>query len=392
VTGGQVTQVAVIGVGQTRFGKFLDTPLRALAHEAVSAALHDAGLAIDDIQAAYCSNAIAGLITGQEMVRGQVALRSMGFGGLPIINCENACAGASTALHLAWTAVTAGLHDVVLVLGAEKMTHADKRQSIMAVATALDVEEPIDPDALSPFMSVYAEKVRHYLETSDATVEDFAGVVVKAHANGSSNPVAQYGGAVSQADVLESPMIADPLTRMMCSPIGDGAAAVVIASRDFVEARSIREPVWILSSVLGSGSDPGHGPQVGERVAAQAYEIAGVGPEDLDVIELHDATASAEIMRYETLGLAVTGEGAALVRSGATALGGPIPVNPSGGLLARGHPIGATGLAQIVEIADQLRSRCGDRQVPDAHCGLAENGGGWIGGDSAADCIHILAR
>lgn len=366
--------------------------MRAFAHEAVTAALSDANLRIDDVQAAYCSNAIAGLITGQEMVRGQVALRSMGFGGLPIVNCENACAGASTALHLAWTAVMAGIHDVVLVVGAEKMSHPDKRQSIMAVATALDVEEPIDPDALSPFMSVYAEKVKHYLETSDATVEDFADVVVKAHANGSLNPVAQYGGAVSRSDVLGSPMIADPLTRMMCSPIGDGAAAVVIASRDFVEARSIPEPVWILSSVLGSGSDPGEGAQVGERVAAQAYEIAGIGPEDLDVIELHDATASAELMRYETLGLAPPGEGAALVRSGETALGGRIPVNPSGGLLARGHPIGATGLAQIVELTDQLRARSGDRQVANAHCALAENGGGWIGGDSAADCIHILAR
>ena len=387
-----MTQVAVIGAGQTSFGKFLDTPLRALAHEAVTAALSDANLSVDDIQAAYCSNAIAGLITGQEMVRGQVALRSMGFGGLPIVNCENACAGASTALHLAWTAVMAGLHDVVLVVGAEKMSHPDKRQSIMAVATALDVEEPIDPDALSPFMSVYAEKVRHYLDNSDATVDDFAEVVVKAHANGSHNPVAQYGGSVSPSDVLGSPMIADPLTRMMCSPIGDGAAAVVIASRDFVESRSIPEPVWILSSVLGSGSDPGQGPQVGERVAARAYETAGIGPEDLDVIELHDATASAEIMRYETLGLAAPGEGAALVRRGETALGGRIPVNPSGGLLARGHPIGATGLAQIVELTDQLRARSGDRQVPNAHCGLAENGGGWIGGDSAADCIHILAR
>ncbi len=387
-----MTQVAVIGVGQTKFGKFLDSPMRALAHQAVDSALSDAGLGVEDVQAAYCSNAIAGLITGQEMVRGQVSLRSMGFGGVPIINCENACAGASTALHLAWTSVMAGLHDVVLVLGVEKMSHADKRTSIMAVATALDVEEPIDPDALSPFMSVYAEKVRSYLEASDATIEDFARVVVKAHANGARNPVAQYGGQLSIPDVLNSPMIADPLTRMMCSPIGDGAAAVVIASSDFVASRSVVDPVWILSSVLGSGSDPGQGPQVGEQVAARAYEIAGIGPDDLDVVELHDATASAEITRYETLGLAAPGQGARLVRSGDTELGGRLPVNPSGGLLARGHPIGATGLAQIVELFDQLRGRSGDRQVPGARIALAENGGGWIGGDSAADCIHILAR
>lgn len=384
--------VAVIGVGQTRFGKFLDSPMRALAHDAVTIALADAEIGIADVEAAYCSNAIAGLITGQEMVRGQVSLRTMGFGGLPIVNCENACAGASTALHLAWTAVAAGIHDVVLALGVEKMTHQDKRRSVMAVATALDVEEPIDPNALSPFMSVYAEKVRHYLDDSEATVEDFAHVVTKAHANGARNPVAQYGGTVSVDDVLSSPMIADPLTRMMCSPIGDGAAAVLIASREFVERHSAQDPVWIRASVLASGSDPGDGPQVGERAAQRAYEIAGIGPADLDVVELHDATASAEIMRYETLGFAPYGEGAGLVRSGATAIGGRLPVNPSGGLLARGHPIGATGLAQIVELSNQLRGRCGDRQVPDAQCALAENGGGWIGGDSAADCIHILTR
>lgn len=390
--GGTVQDVAIIAVGQTKFGKFLDTSMRSLAHDAVTTTLAEAGLGLADVQAAYCSNAIAGLITGQEMVRGQVSLRTMGFSGLPIVNCENACAGASTALHLAWTAVAAGVYDVVLALGVEKMTHHDKRRSVMAVATALDVEEPIDPNALSPFMSVYAEKVRHYLNGSEATVEDFARVVTKAHANGGRNPVAQYGGTVSIADVLMSPMIAEPLTRMMCSPIGDGAAAVLIASRQFVERHSMKDPVWIRASVLASGSDPGDGPQVGERVAQRAYEMAGVGPADLDVVELHDATASAEIMRYETLGLASYGEGARLVRSGATEIGGRIPVNPSGGLLARGHPIGATGLAQIVELSNQLRGRCGVRQVPDAQCALAENGGGWIGGDSAADCIHILSR
>ncbi|MGK2956213.1 MAG: thiolase family protein [Solirubrobacterales bacterium] len=384
--------VAVVGSGQTKYGKHLDTPLRALAHVAVRGALADAGVTLDQIEAAYCSNAIAGLITGQEMVRGQVALRTMGFGGIPIVNCENACASASTALHLAWTAVAAGVHDVVLVLGAEKMTHADKRVSIMAVATALDVEQPVDPNAVSPFMSVYAEKVRHYLDESTATVEDFGAVVCKAQANGALNPVAQYGSHMSVEEVLASPMVAEPLTRLMCSPIGDGAAAVVIASPEAIERLGLTDPVWIRASVLGSGSDPGQGPQVGERVAAMAYERAGLGPDDLDVIELHDATASAEIMRYETLGLASVGEGASLIREGVTSITGRLPVNPSGGLLARGHPIGATGLAQIVELADQLRGRCGDHQIDGARIGLAENGGGWIGGDSAADCIHILTR
>jgi acetyl-CoA acetyltransferase len=382
--------VAVVGTGVTKFGKFLDVPLRALAHEAVGKALADAGAQPNAIEAAYCANAIAGLITGQEMVRGQVALRSMGISGIPVVNTENACASASTALQLGWTAVAAGLYDVVLVLGAEKMTHADKRRSIMAVAAALDVEEPVDPNAISPFMDVYAAKVRSYLEHATATVEDFGLVVRKAQHNGALNPIAQYGGDVSVEDVLASPMVAPPLTRMMCSPIGDGAAALILASADGLARLGDVQPVWIRASVLQSGSDPGDGPQAGARVAAKAYEMAGIGPDDIDVIELHDATASAEITRYETLGLAPEGDGAKLIREGITELGGRLPVNPSGGLLARGHPIGATGCAQIVELCDQLRGRAGGRQVPGARVGLAQNGGGWVRGDSAADCIHVL--
>lgn len=384
--------VYVIGRGMTRFAKFLDRPLRDMAHEAVNAALKDAGVSVSDIEAAYCSNAIAGLITNQEMIRGQVALRSMGFEGLPIINTENACASGSTAVHLAWTAIKAGLYDVVLVLGAEKMTHPDKRKTAMAVATALDVELPIDPNAKSPFMDVYAEKVRKYLAHSEATVEDFAQVVVKAQLNGSMNPVAQYGGVITTEQVLTSAMIADPLTLMMCSPVGDGAAALVLVSEKYAAKLGLKNQVSIAASVVQSGSSPENGLQAGERTAQLAYERAGISPSDINVIELHDATASAEIMRYESLGLAKDGEGCRLVRDGATELGGKIPVNPSGGLLARGHPIGATGVGQIVELVGQLRGECGPRQVEGAKVALAENGGGWLGGDSAVDCIHVLKR
>lgn len=384
--------VYVIGRGMTRFAKFLDRPLRDMAHEAVNAALSDAGLSSADIEAAYCSNAIAGLITNQEMIRGQVALRSMGFEGLPIINTENACASGSTAVHLAWTAIKAGLYDVVLVLGAEKMTHPDKRKTALAVATALDVELPIDPDAKSPFMDVYAEKVRKYLAHSEATVEDFARVVVKAQFNGSMNPLAQYGGNITVEQVLSSAMISDPLTLMMCSPISDGAAALVLASESYIAKLGVKNAVKIAASIVQSGSSPENGLQAGERTAHLAYERAGIGPSDIDVIELHDATASAEIMRYESLGLALEGEGCRLVRDGSTELGGTIPVNPSGGLLAKGHPIGATGVGQLVELVGQLRGECGSRQVDGARIALAENGGGWIGGDSAVDCIHVLTR
>lgn len=382
--------VAVVGTGATKMGKFLDTPMRALGHEAITKALADAGIDAARLDAAYCSNAIAGLITGQEMVRGQVVLRSMGISGIPVVNTENACASGSTAVHLAYTAVAAGMADVVLVLGAEKMSHPDKRRSIMAVASALDVEEPVDPDAVSPFMSVYAEKVNRYLDHASATPEDFALVVCKAQRNGARNPIAQYGGDLTVEEVLASPVVAPPLTRLMCSPIGDGAAALVLAAADALPSLGDVAPVWIRASVVLSGSDPGDGPQVAERAAARAYEVAGVGPEDIDVVELHDAAAPAEIMKYESLGLAPEGDGAKLIRDGVTKLGGRLPVNPSGGLLARGHPIGATGVAQIVELADQLRGRAGARQVERARVALADNGGGWIAGDTAANSVHVL--
>lgn len=380
----------IVGTGLTKFGKFPELSLRRLAHEAIGSALADATVGPADVQAVFSGNAIAGLITGQEMVRAQVITRSMGISGVPVVNVENACASSSTALHLACTAVAAGQYDVVLAFGAEKMTHEDPRRSVMAVATALDVEQGFDPASASPFMDIYAAKVRSYLEHSDATPEDFGRVVVKAQHNGSLNPRAQYGRQVSVADVLADPMISDPLTRMMCSPIGDGAAAVIVASRQAAKRLGIAQPITVRASVLRSGSDPETGPNAGYRAAAAAYEEAGLGPDDIDVIELHDAAAPAELMRYESLQLAPAGQGSRLIRDGITEIGGKTPVNPSGGLLARGHPIGATGCAQVVELCDQLRGRAGDHQIDGARIALADNGGGWVAGDSAAECVHVL--
>ena len=386
-----MADVVLIGTGITRFGKALATPLRALVRESVEEALADAGIGGGDVQAAYCGNAIAGLITGQEMVRGQVALRSMGIEGIPVVNVENACATGSTALHLACTAVASGQYDLVLALGAEKMTHEDRRRPVLAVASALDVEEAVDLDSASPFMDIYAAKVRDYLAHSEATVEDLAGVVVKAQRLGALNPKAQYGGEVTVQQVLADPVISDPLTRLMCSPIGDGAAAVVVASAERARTLGVSRPVRVLASVLQSGSTPGSGEPAAVRAARLAYERAAIGPQDLDVVELHDAAASSELTRYESLQLCGPGEGARLLRDGVTDLGGALPVNTGGGLLARGHPIGATGCAQVVELCDQLRGRSGARQVPGARIALSDNGGGWVGGDSAAECVHVLA-
>ena len=241
-------------------------------------------------------------------------------------------------------------------------------------------------------MDIYAASTRDYMRRTGATVEDFAQVAVKSHEHAALNPNAQYRTPVSVEDVLASRTVSDPLTLLMCSPIGDGAAAVVVCSA--ARARRLSaEPVRVRSCALVSGTNrAGDEPGAVERAAAQAYERAGIGPEDLDVLEVHDAAAPAELISYEELGLCRAGEASRLLRTGETRLGGSRVVNPSGGLLSKGHPIGATGCGQIVELADQLRGRCGPRQVEGARVALAENGGGFLGNDAAAMVVSVLSR
>jgi acetyl-CoA acetyltransferase len=396
-----VDTVVIVGAGMTKFEKS-PRSLRALAGEAVAAALDHAGIGAAVLDAAYVGNGAAGLVTGQEMIRGQVMLRPLGIEGIPIFNIENACASSSSALHLGWQAVAAGMHDVVLCLGAEKLTHEDKSVGMAAIGTAVDIEaqaemaEPLgagtDSAKRSFFMDIYAGLARSYMELSGATKEHFAQVVVKNQHNGARNARAQYGAELSVADVLNSRTIVDPLTLLMCSPISDGAAAVVLMSEQEASRRGVGGP-RIRASVVVSGnrhdkSDPSAGS--GGRAARAAYEQAGLGPEDLDCAEVHDASAPAELIVYEQLGLAPPGGGPELIASGATALDGRLPVNTSGGLLSKGHPIGATGIAQICEATWQLRGEAGARQVDGARVALAQNGGGWLDEDSAAMSVHIL--
>ncbi|MFQ5417003.1 MAG: thiolase family protein [Myxococcota bacterium] len=402
----------VAGVGMTPFGKHMDTGLKALGADAVKQAVADAGVAMEDLQAAYVGNAAAGLVTGQECIRGQVILRSIGLGKLPVVNVENACASASTALHQAAAMVTAGLYDIVLALGVEKLYHVDKKKSFAAFSGAVDVEAMQDimkrlqesakesgatsgssgaGKKRSMFMDIYAAAARAHMNKYGTTVEHFAGVSAKNSFHGSMNARAQFREALSLDDVLAAPMIAEPLTRPMCSPIGDGAAAVVLVSEAKARELGIQRPVKVTSSVLRSGWDHAYGEEgAGELCSREAYEEAGVGPEDLSVVELHDASAPAEIMAYEYLGLCPQGGGGKLIDEGATRLGGRLPVNTSGGLLRKGHPVGATGIAQIVELTEQLQGRSGKRQVEGARLGLAQNGGGNIGADVAAMCVTIL--
>jgi acetyl-CoA acyltransferase len=408
-------EVYVAGSAMTKFGKFPDTTIRALAEEATRGALDDAGVTAADIGMVFFSNAVAGILTNQEMIRGQVALRYTGLLGVPMVNVENACASASSAFHLACMAVGSGAVDVALAVGSEKLTHEDRARSFAAIGTAVDQLQlaelqqwtssgsagaPLPGQAGSPpqagggkrsfFMDIYAASSRAYMKSSGATQEDFAQVAVKSHRHAALNPYAQYRTEVTVDDVLASREISPPLTLLMCSPIGDGAAALVVCSAEI--ARRLGARVRVRACCLVSGRDRGPGePGAVERAAHAAYEQAGVGPADLDVVELHDAAAPAELITYEELGLCGEGEGPALLASGATALGGRLPVNPSGGLLSKGHPIGATGCGQLVELAGQLRDRCGPRQVAGARVALAQNGGGFLGTDAAAMVATVLS-
>jgi acetyl-CoA acetyltransferase len=409
-------EVYVAGAAMTRFGKFPGTTIRALAEEAVNGALDDAGVTAADIGMVFFSNAVAGILTNQEMIRGQVALRHTGLLGVPLVNVENACASASSAFHLACMAVGSGAVEVALAVGSEKLTHEDRSRSFAAIGTAVDqlqlaelkqwassgsAGSPLPEQAeaapeqagggkRSFFMDIYGASARTYMKSSGATREDFAQVAVKSHRHAALNPYAQYRTEVTVDDVLASREIAPPLTLLMCSPIGDGAAALVVCSPGM--ARRLGAQVRVRACALVSGRDrrPGE-PGAVERAAETAYEQAGLGPGDLDVVELHDAAAPAELITYEELGLCGEGEGPALLASGATALGGKIPVNLSGGLLSKGHPIGATGCGQLVELADQLRGRCGQRQAAGARVALAQNGGGFLGTDAAAMVVTVLS-
>ena len=396
-------KVMVAGVGMTSFGIYLDRSTRSLADEAIAEAIKDAGAEVKDIGAVYFGNAVGGLITGQESIRGQVAVRNTGLldKGIPVYNIENACASGSTAVNLAWLAVASGQHEAVLAVGAEKMSHKNKAVTFGALESAVD-QESLDKikaeigsngagQTQSMFMDIYSAMTRKYMEKSGATAEDFAQIAVKSHQAGALNPKAQFRNEVTIEQVMQSRVISDPIRLLMCSPVGDGAAVILICSEDYAKKISA-DAVTLAASVVVSGSADGSLEPATIRAVSQAYNQAGVGPEDVDVVEVHDAAAPAEIIEYEELGLCAEGEGPAFLASGATLIGGKVPVNPSGGLISKGHPIGATGCAQIVELVDQLRGRCGPRQKEGARVALAENGGGFLGPDPAATTITILTK
>ena len=410
-------EIFVVGVGMTPFGRHPGLDVKALTRAALDAAITDAGLEAAVIEAAFFANATQGHMEGQHMVRGEVALRSMGIGGIPVVNVENACASGSTALQLAVTALKAGDTDIALAVGAEKMVSADRErmfsvfdgafdvaehQAIAAALLALGdgVEPPPGTQSERPysvFMDVYAAFARFHMQRFGTTQRQLAAVAAKNHAHSVNNPLSQYRKAYSIDEVLAAAPITYPLTVPMCSPVSDGAAAVIVASAAGLKRHGIdpKRAVRVLSVALQSGSDRAAADvhlHVSALAAARAYEAAGVGPGDIDVAEVHDATAMGEIIQVENLGFCAFGDGGFLAERGETAIGGRLPVNTSGGLESKGHPIGATGLAQVHELVTQLRGEAGPRQVAGARTAIAENGGGLHGIEEAVACVVILQR
>jgi acetyl-CoA acyltransferase len=387
-----MTRVLIAGVGMTTFGKHLGRGIRDLAIEAVDSALADAGIGPDKVSRVYFSNAAAGIVSQQEMIRGQVALRYHALSRVPLVNIENACASGGSALSLACEAVASGNVDVALVVGAEQLNHSDRDRSFNALRGSTDIEEigehtPDQSSTHSLLMDFYAKVAQSYLDDYGASARDFALVAVKNRRNAVDNPRAHLRTPQTVDEVLTSRMIASPLTLPMCSPTTDGAAALILCSDSFAR-RNGSGAVEVLTSRIASGA-------LGwpaRDASRDAYERASLGPADLDLIEIHDAAAPAELQQYHEIGLCGEGEGFDMIRRGDTDIGGRIPVNTSGGLLSRGHPLGATGCAQIVELVDQLLGRAGKRQIDSPQLGMAVNGGGWLQGSYALAVATILKK
>jgi len=377
-------EVAVIGVGMTKIGKFPDRMLSSMGREAVLAAVKDAGVPPKEIQAAYSGTLLGGSLLGQRI------FKDLGMTGMPINNMENACSSGSSALREGWLGVASGLYDMVLAVGSEKL-------SALGGGTLPLEKEDLEASEGMVMPALYAMRARRYMAEYGATPVHLAKVVVKSRKCASQNPQAQFNKETTVEEVLNSRMIADPLTLFMCCPMGDGAAAAVLCSADKARKYS-SHPIWIKGSILVSGKFTNGfrdmtTPEITVRASKMVYEMAGLGPKDVSLAEVHDAFSIAELLYYEALGFCPRGDGPKLIDEGATGINGRIPVNPSGGLISKGHPTGATGLAQTNEMVMQLRGQAGARQVKNAKVGLTHcTGGGIYGLDHGACSIHIFAK
>jgi acetyl-CoA acetyltransferase len=388
-------EVAIIGVGAHPTGQF-DKSLKELGHVAIWAALEDAGMTPRDIEVAYVGNSLGGLLTGQEGVRGQVVLAHSGITGIPVVNVENACASAATALRGAWLEVASGAADVALAVGVEKMFVGDTARTIGALSSVSELDLSQMGMQFTTSYAIHPKiNLKARMQEYGWTLADFAKPAVKNSFNGSLNPLAQHRRAFTIEQVVQSRVVVDPLTLFMCASISDGAAAAIVCPTEMAARLTGKPPIRIASCVLRSGeyrlANDGR-EDTAATTALAAYREAGIGPQDLEAIELHDAMAPAELMLYERLGLCGPGDGPKLIDDGTTTLRGRVPVNPSGGLCSRGHPVGATGLLQIAELVWQMRGQAGRRQIEKKpRVTMAQNQGGLLlGQDSAVYAMTIL--
>ena len=409
--------VYIAGIAMTVFGRHIERSLEDLANEALQGALKDAGCKLSDIGIAYYSGVTNGPLQGQWSIPGQVIFSKIGVEGIPIYNLENACASGSSGFNLAVQSLRAGTTDVALAFGAEKMNIPDKLKALALFDAGWDVsrvdenyqtlikmgEGVVPPEGseserpYSKFMAIYAAMCRWHMKTYGTTQRQIAAVCAKNHQHSAHNPFSQFRQPFSIEQVLAAPPITYPITLPMCAPLSDGAAAAILCTEEGLKrigadrSRCIKVRASVIRSFTWRSLDEPK-KQVGRRAALAAYEIAGLGPEDMDVAEVHDASAMGEIIQAENLGLAPPGQGGACAERGEFTLGGRIPINTSGGLESKGHPLGATGIGQLFELVTQLRGEAGARQVAGARHAIQENGGGMVGVEEAAVAVHILSR
>jgi len=412
-----MSTVYIAGIAMTVFGRHLERSLDDLAREALNGALQDAGCRTEDLGIAFYAGMTNGPLQGQIAIPGQVVLSKVGIEGIPIYNIENACASGSAAFNLAVQSLKAGTTDVALAIGAEKMNIADKLkalsifeagwdisraeqnyQTLVQMGEGVEVPEGSESDKpYSKFMAIYAAMCRHHMSTYGTTQRQIAAVSAKNHTHSVHNPYSQFRRPFSIEEILVAPPITYPITLPMCAPLSDGAAAAILCTEEGLKriaadkSRCIKVAASVIRSFSNRRLDQ---PElhVGRLAAKMAYEQAGLGPRDMHVAEVHDASAMGEIIQVENLGFVAPGEGGPAAERGEFTLGGRVPVNTSGGLESKGHPLGATGIGQLYELVTQLRGEAGKRQVEGARHAIQENGGGLQGVEEAAVAIHILSK
>ena len=381
-------EVAVIGVGMQKWGELWEKSTRDIFVESALIAMDDCG--VDKLDAMYVGSMSPGMFTAQEHI-GSLLADYLGQSSIPATRVESACASGGLAFRAAYMDVASGMSDIVLAGGVEKMTDISGGDATHALATAADMQW----EGLSgvTFPGLYAMLAVAHMDKYGTTREQLAAVAVKNHHNGSRNPRAQFPMEITIEGVIDSVKVADPLNILDCSPITDGAAAVILVPADRVKEFTGKKPgVKVIGTGHATDTIALHDREdlttleAVTKAADRAYKMAGKGPKDIDFAEVHDCFTIAEIIATECLGFFERGKGGPAVESGETAVDGRIPVNPSGGLKSKGHPVGATGIAQIVEITEQLRGESGDRQVKNARVGLAQN----MGGSGGSSVVHIL--